>query len=201
MTARRPIDIEAFWHWAIARQKAHVLAEKAGLWGPEAAAAGLAPTAISGDGCAGLMRVAGLGCRPDGGGIAAMLGDRCDPDAETAYLTARRVFAADAPTLGLILSFAKSGERPGWGAHIKELEARPRMTWDLRVAIARPGGKAPFCPVDYYERGADIDAARLFYRAWWVGLRRLALALANEGKLKRVAVSGPAAPERPWERA
>lgn len=200
MTVLRAIDVEDFLHWAVARQKAHILCEKAGLWGPEAAAAGLEPEGVSGDGVASLQRLVGLGCRPDTSGLAAMLGDRCDPDAETCILVARRTFARDMPSWFLLLSYAKTGQRPSWGGHIPALDVRARTGLDMKPLILRAGGRYPYCPVEFYAREAEIASWRLFYRSWWAALARLGLALRNGEALRRHAVTGPAAPERPWER-
>lgn len=193
---REVIDVEALLAWALRAEYAHIHAESSGLYQGEAAAADLEPRGVSGDGCASLQRIAGLGCRPDGG--LGHLGGHCHPDAETVYVAARRNL--ERPDFGLVVSYAQLGERPDWGQHIRELEARPVLTWELKVMVLRPRGSLGYCPVTFEERGADIAAHRMLYRAWWCALRRLCFALRLEDKLTRYKVFGPGAPEWPWHR-
>lgn len=193
--AREVIDVELLMRWAIRDEYAHIHAEESGLFEGEAAAAGHPLRRASADGCAQLQRVAGLGIRPDGG--VGMLGGHCHPDAEAAYLTAKRELVT--PDFLLILGYAKAGERPEWGAHIRPIEAQPRLNERMKPMVLRPGGKGDYCPVRYDFREAEIEAWRMLYRAWWLALRRLCYALRVTGALKRHEAVGPAAPEAPWE--
>lgn len=208
---RELIDIEDLLHWAVAREYANIHAEQSGLFEGEAAAAGRPLRKISGDGCAGLARIAGLGCRPDGG--IGMAGGHCHPDAETAYIAARRAIG-DNEVFVLVMSHAKRGSRPGFGAHIPMFDVRPRLTFDMKPMILRAGGKWEYCVLQCVEvgdgplgtgvaypcRNLDIEHARREYLLWWGSLARIGALLRSEGKLIRYAPSGPRAPQFPWQR-
>lgn len=181
--------------WAIRDEYAHIHAEQSGLLPAEASAAGLEPSGMSGDGCASLARIAGLGCRPDGG--VGPCASHCHPDAEAAYVMARRGMA---PNDGLlIIEFAKVAGRPDWGEADRRFEWRPVLNYRLDVTVLRPGGRGAYCPVTFWDRSAYIESKRMLYTAWWRALARLCRDLRCAGTLQRHEVTGPAAPERPWD--
>lgn len=190
------IDVEDLLRWAIRAEYAHIHAENSGLFHGEAYAAGLRGNALtSADGCVQAADMARLGCRPDGG--LGHCHGHCHPDAEAAYVTARRALVpAD---FHLAVGFAKAGQRPGYGAHLRAVMTRAVLNERLRPRVVNPRGQGAFCVIAYDDRSQDIAAARALYGAWWLALRRLCYALRVTRALQRHEVTGPAAPERPWE--
>lgn len=214
--ARRAIDIEDLLVWAVQRERADIHAESSGLWPQEAAAAGVAVTAVSGDGTAAIAEIARLGCRPD---VGSPTPGHCHPDAEDVWVTARQVL--DAATFALVMGCARTGSRPSWGAEIPAWEAMYHVNWACKaVETERRGPVQPamvaasngiprvphlfprgrFCQITgWRDRSADIASARWLYETWWVGLAAVAGALGAPGRLRLHAVIGPAAPARPWQ--
>ena len=92
---------------------------------------GWEPRGSSADGVSAIARIGDIGCRVDGGGSIRGVAPRVHPDAEAVMADIERI--PDCRAAGLVLLYARQGERPEWSTGQQVLQRVP-------VADARRGG-------------------------------------------------------------
>lgn len=202
------IDIEDLVGWTYQVQCADmIVGAGVGLYESEALVDGVGRVfGGRGDSCARLRRAGLVGCVVDHSG-----GGRGDlhPDAETVHDAVQGLIRGDREAGLLVLQFGIAGLRPDWreGAYPRwePCQTRQRPNGE-RVPVydyhARyRGGRCPWiCWIRMIDAPECIAFARRVYDDWRRGLVVLADVLgANRLRLSAHAVTGPAAPHRPWK--
>lgn len=186
------VDVEQLLVWAYLDQVVERFVS-AGLHMIEAEAMGFEPHGSSTDGCASLARIAHVGARIDAGG--ARVFDSVHP---VAYAVAAAVMAVARESS--VAHHARAGSRPeAWRR--PERAARPAV-WvrhgiEGQVEYEGPGRKGAFCPVIIMWSAERERWGREDYASWWHALEDVAWELGQ--RALGFTVTGPGAPERPWE--
>lgn len=116
----------------------------------------------------------------------------CHPDAERIH---ERVLALGAERIGLVISHAKAGTRPDWGADIVP-QLKPLIGGNGRPEVVRDTrGKACWCPVYPVADVEHIEFLRAVWLTWWGALDHLARDLV--GYIDR-PVRAPGVAREPW---
>lgn len=192
--AKRDIDIEDLLVWAYREQ---CVASAAGHgWGQGAPV----------DSVARLERVMG-------GSLAA--GHDCHPDAEAVHAAVLRLARGQ---IGLVISHAKCGDRPGWGEGLRLVVAarvtqrgnpvrlydanRNTIGHEVRAAAEDANGSLFYAPVDrpplaWFED--LVHGERLGWRLWQAALVEVAGYLRAMDMLADHVVTGPSAAATPWD--
>jgi hypothetical protein len=194
VVARASMDIENLLIWAYQKQLVGALdGGGVGLHEVERLASGIEWTGSSADGVATIQRIAALGCRVDGGGYVS--GD-VHEDAETLHQAV--IALGDDLDTGLVIMCARAGRRPEWFPGKKAEQVIDRDPRGRAVPLRDGSDNA--IPGKYRMRWTVrpevLDGWRVLYTRWWDALDVLAKALP--GRLAKHAVTGPAAPAKPW---
>ena len=168
---RTALDLEALVTWAIKTQRADH--DDVALFGLELAAYGASrgwePRGQSLDGCARQARIGDVGCQIDGGASVRGVAPRMHADAETVMDAINRLKVGR----GLVIRFARIGERPEWLSHaqqklVKEpvidtkrggLRHKVVGAWEAvptRSDMARAMRRLGECLVDQYGRSPTL---------------------------------------------
>jgi len=192
--ARRPEDVEALLCWAYAAQKVDLMLGR-GLADQEAEL----ETGFHGsspDSLVWLERIATLGCRVDGSGVA-MSAD-VHPDAAAIHDAVMRL---DRPVAQLVMRHARDRTRPDWGAGLRPRfrplmgrKGNPLIVYDA----SDKGRHYGHCPIEWMVDRKEIETRRGVYSMWRRALREIGIELLRAGKLVFVSPTGPAAPAVPW---
>ena len=188
------IEVEQLVIWAFRDQRAHRHAGS-GLHAIEAEVLGLEANGRSGDGCAVISDIQHMGCRIDRGG--ARIKDHVHPAAELVAVLVDEIEGGD-----LVRRFGTLGIRPeGW----REPERWFRPTvwvkvgeegqweWENEGRGGRGNRLTRVIPTITRE---ELARRRDEYAAWHEALDQMAWRLSM--RALGFAVSGPAAPARPW---
>lgn len=189
------VSIEAMLVWAYQVEKVNEAAQVGiMLWEGEARANGDVVQAISGDGCYQIMRNHATGGRIDGGGAYAA---KVHPDAEALHeiIMSGALTPRERQTL---IAYGKTGIVPDWMPGAAPL-ARLVRRGNGKPVLVHEGKKVIGCEVEIVTTQAEIDSARVAYRAWHESLIRLVEVI----KLQRVAfvnhsVQPPKPAAFPW---
>jgi hypothetical protein len=147
-------------------------------------------------------------------GASLAAGHDCHPDAEMVHAAVLRLSKAQ---IGLVISHAKCGDRPGWGEGMRLVMAakvtqrgnpvrlydanRNLIGHEVRAAVEMPGGALFYAPANrnplqWYEK--LVQDERLGWMLWHAGMVGVAGFLRDGGLLAGYEVNGPAATATPW---
>jgi hypothetical protein len=184
-------DIEALLGWAYGTQQVH-REERVGMVG---ASSGMMDSVVKVQMNAihgGRIVSGGSPGLPKGGEI-----DAVHPDAHTIH----RVLAGyDDLSIGLVINHGWLRTRPDWGGPLKLLRAMVNAKGKVKMTYDRSNNPlvSRLCE-DEIEHNAGVLFQRAQYTHWWEAL--LMLQFDCSDSLPGLTITGPAAPQTPWESA
>lgn len=188
VAVKKRLDIQALLIWTYQDQAAEQVTQ---------AVVGRLTPAWYGNNIGAVIRHGALGVRVDCATSVVTASD-LHPDAEAVHDAVRAL--RDPLQIGLVISHAKGGTEPDWMPEASQ----PRLVPILRGGKPkveywdREHRKPAYCVLTVDPDPECVTFARQTYTAWWDALAVLAARLQDDG-LTSHDVTGPAAPERPWD--
>jgi hypothetical protein len=184
-------DIEVLLGWAYGTQQAHKQERESSL---ASASSGMMDSVVK------VQRNAIHGGRIDGGGLPPGLpkGGEIDAVHPDAMLVHRAVSILDDLSIGLVINHGWLRTRPEWGGPQKLL--RPLVNGKGKPKMICDRSNHPIaCHLNPFEieHNLTVYFQRGQYTHWWEAMLILRAECAE--LLPHLTITGPIAPERPWE--